>query len=85
MKIPQNKLTKAISTLEQALQDDGHDLGNLAHVWFCNIKMPIYDQLLNSGSLPGDVENQQKLANTLSAKAANHLMFHLFHFKSNFE
>ena len=85
MKISQDEISKAITTLQTAMQEDGPYLGNLAHVWFCNIKMPIYDELLNSNSLRGDRENQRKLANTLSAKAANHLMSHLFNFKSDFE
>jgi hypothetical protein len=83
-----NQIKEALDTLTAAIEEDGLEPGSYAHVWFCNIKMPIYDELLSYEPDAIDTYSgvmSKEDVNKVSAKIANHLMIHLFQIPTNFE
>jgi len=88
MKTPPEKIKEAADTLMLAMQEDGIDLGSYSHAWFCNIKMPCYDEILAYDPAAiyedsGTMSEQDILK--LSAKIANRLMQHLFNINTDYE
>lgn len=71
-------------TPEQIREEDGLEPGGYTYAWFCNIKMPIYNELLKYEKYLTGVLDREKLDKT-SANVANHLMAHLFRIHTNFE
>jgi hypothetical protein len=83
-----NQIKEALDTLTTAMEEGGLELGSYAYAWFCNIKMPIYDGLLNYEPDAIDTYSgvmSKEDVNKVSAKIANCLMSHLFQISTNFE
>jgi hypothetical protein len=78
-----DQIKEAINTLTTAMKEDV-ELGSYAHGWFCNIKMPIYDELCDYEKYLDGVLNKTDF-DRIAAKAANNLMSHLFQVPTDFE
>lgn len=79
-----SQIKEALDTITAALNEDGFEPGSYAYAWFCNIKMPIYDELSSYERYLNGCLHKDDF-NGIAAKIANHLMYNLFQVQTTFE